>query len=205
MNRHSAAREIPAADPEGDPAVLADLRLRLRSSQAQERAARAEARRLARELALARRLLKFSFDGPPPVRVVEAAQIGRASAGLLTARMVYHLDTCENLGTHTAISGWAFCPVDGWDARAATVTLRLHHGDTTYVASAGFVPRPDIAAHYAAQPPEASGGARGLEGAGFACEILNASLPAAVDLKVILRLEGEGRACEQFTGHRLRL
>ena len=205
MNRNSAAREKLPADPETDPAVLADLRLRLHGSQTQERAARAEARRLARELSLARRLLKFAFDGPPPVRMVEAARIEGSPASLLTARMIYHLDTCEDRGTHTAISGWAFCPFAGWDARATAVTLRLHHGDTTYVAFTAFVPRPDIAVHYAAQPPEASGGALGLEGAGFACEILNDSLPAGIDLKVILRLECEGRACEQFTGQRLRL
>ena len=205
MNRDFAAQENPAAGPEMGQAVLADLRLRLHGSQTQELAARAEAHRLARELALTRRLLKFSFDGPRPVRTVEAARIERSPALLLTARMIYHLDACENRGDHVAISGWAFCPVNGWDARATTVTLRLHQGDTTYVALAGVVPRPDVAAHYATQPPAACGGARGLEGAGFACEILGDSLPAGIDLKVILCLECEGRSCEQFTGQRLRL
>ena len=61
---------MPAAGPEMDPAAVADLRLRLHGSQAQELAARAEVRRLARELALTRRLLRFAFDGPPPVRTV---------------------------------------------------------------------------------------------------------------------------------------
>ncbi len=205
MDRLPTASERPAADPGADPAVLADLRLRLQGSLAQEAAARAEARRLARELALARRLLKFSFDGPPPVRVVEAAEIRRSPAGLLTDRMIYHLDVCEDRGTHTAVSGWAFCPANGWDMRAATIQVLLRHGDTAYLAVGGCVPRPDVAAFYATQPVEASGGARGLEGAGFACEILNDSLPAGLDLQVVLRLECEGLACEQFTGQRLRL
>ena len=204
-SRQPAANGKLPPGPVGDPAVLADLRTRLQGSQAQEQAARAEARRLARELALARRLLKFAFDGPPPVRVAAAEEIPRAPAALLTAGMIYHLDACEDFGTHTAISGWAFCPVHGWDARAAAVTIRLHHGDTTYTAVGGCVPRPDVAAHYATLPPEAGGGARGLEGAGFACEILNDSLPVGVDLKLILRLEYEGLACEQFTGRCLRL
>ncbi len=189
-----------------DPAVLADLRLRLRSSQAQELAARGEARRLARELALARRLLRFSFDGPlPPVRVVEEKTSAREPARLLTGTMIYHLDACEKRGDHAAVSGWAFCPVDGWDATLAVATLRLHHGETTYTVPTVQVPRRDVAALYATQPSETCGGARGLEGAGFACEIPNDSLPAGIDLKVILRLECEGRACEQFTGQRLRL
>ena len=204
-DRGSGAQERPIAGPETDPAVISDLRLRLHGSQAQELAARAEARRLARELALTRRLLKFAFDGPPPVRAVGAIPVERAPALLLTVPLIYHLDACENRGDHVAISGWAFCPVEGWDARAALVTLRLHHGDTTHIAFAGSVPRPDVAAHYATQPSGAAGGARGLEGAGFACEIITGSLPAGVDLKVILRLECEGRACEQFTGQRLHL
>ncbi len=205
MNRPSTASERPATDPDADPAVLADLRLRLQGSLAQESAARAEARRLARELALARRLLKFFSDGPPPARAPVAVEIRPAPARLLTGRMVYHLDMCENHGTHTAVSGWAFCPAHGWDMRAATIKVLLRHGDTAYEAVGGCVPRPDVAAFYATQPVEASGGARGLEGAGFACEILNDSLPADLDLQVVLRLDCESLACEQFTGQRLRL
>ena len=78
MNRHSAFEKTPLSGANADPALLADLRLRFQGSHEQEQAARAETRRLARELALARRLLKFSFDGPPPPRPVEAAEIPRA-------------------------------------------------------------------------------------------------------------------------------
>ena len=195
---------IAPGQPDADPAVLADLRLRLQGSQTQETAARAEARRLAHELALARRLLKFSFDGPAPVRTAAAADGRRLSTALLTGKMVYHLDVCERRGTHTVIAGWAFCPLAGWDARFATVTLILRHDDIAYMTGGGSVPRPDIAAHYAAQPAGASGGARGLEGAGFSCEILHDSLPADTEWKVVLRLDCDGLACEQFTGRRLR-
>ncbi len=205
MNRPSTANGKPPAGTDANAAVLEDLRTRLQSSRTQELAARAEARRVARELALVLRLLKFSVEGPPPPRIVEAAEIGRLSATLLTSRMTYHLDACENHGTHTTVSGWAFCPVEGWDARIATVTVLLRHGDTAYVAAAGCVHRPDVAAHYATQPAEDGGGARGLEGSGFACEILNDSLPAGIEMKLGLRLECEGMACEQSTGQRLRL
>ena len=65
--------------------------------------------------------------------------------------MIYHLDVCESHGTHTVVSGWAFCPVDGWDARLTVARVLRATATTVYMATGGCVPRPDIAAHYAGQ------------------------------------------------------
>ena len=189
---------------EANLAVNADLRLRFQGKEAQLLAARAEARRLARELALTRRLLKFSLAGSPTVRRLVSPQAAPRRAALLTAPARFHLDACERQGRHTVISGWAFRPVPAWDAHAATVTLLFRHGETAYAAATGHVPRPDVAAHFAAQAPEESGGAGGLEDAGFCCELVNASLPEGVEWDFVLRLECAGVACEQATGQRLR-
>ena len=189
---------------EANLAVAADLRLRFQGKEAQLLAARAEARRLALELPLTRRLLKFALDGLPPGRRVAATQAAPRRAALLTAPARFHLDACEHQGQHTVISGWAFRPVLAWDSHAATVTLLFRHGETAYAATTGPVPRPDVAAHFAAQAPEESGGAVGLEGAGFRCEIVNESLPEGVEWELVLRLECAGVACEQATGQRLR-
>ncbi len=201
MNPEDPRTETPAEDAD------APLLLRLQGREAEARAARAEARRLARELALVRRLLKFSGGGrvsaPLPPRA--DAAVVPMKAALLTERIVYHLDACEDRGTHTAISGWAFRPDADWDARDTVVTLRFRHGDTVYQAVARPVPRPDVAAYYAAQPADLTGGATGLEGVGFVCEVLHDSLPAGVDFKVGLRLERGGQACEQPTGTLLRV
>ena len=213
---------IQTETPGADPAILSDLRRRLQGSQAQETAARAEARALARELAVARRLLKFASANAapasvrppspaPPVLAAETppvvmpkAETPRLRAEPLTVPVTYHLDACEDRGEFTAISGWAFRPAPGWDGRTTTITLRLRHGATVHTAATVRVPRADVAAHFAAQPHDATGGATGLDGVGFACEILHDSLPAGVELEIALRLECAGRACEQFTGTTLR-
>ena len=119
--------------------------------------------------------------------------------------VVYHLDACEDQGTFTAISGWAFHPAPSWNSRDTTVTILFRHGTSIYYVAAGCVPRPDVAAHYALQVPQSYGGARGLDSAGFACEILHDSLPANVDWEIALRLECAGKVCVQPTSHRLRL
>ncbi len=196
-----------ASLPEGSPAeqaLIEDLRLRLRGAQTQETAVRAEARRLGRELAVARRLLRFFFDGPPPARLPATAKIRPVPAAPLTGEVRFHLDACRPLGGHTAITGWAFCPVAAWDGHAATVVLVFRQADTAYAVATGRMPRPDVAAHFAAQPA-AAGGACGLEGVGFGCEVLNDSLPAGVDLEIVLRLECAGLLREQPTGQTLRL
>ena len=194
--------------------VMDDLSLQLRASQAQERAFRAEARRLARELALTRRLLRFSGDNPPPahprqppVAVPAGTATGatRRRATLLTEPVIYHFDACQNRGTYTAIAGWAFRPAPGWDARATTVTLLFRHGLAVFQATATRMPRPDVAAHFAAQGAGLTGGATGLDGVGFGCEILHESLPADAAMEITLRLECAGMACEQSTGTLLRL
>ena len=199
---------VEASLPEGTNAELAlveDLKGRLQGAQSQEIAARAEARRLMRELSVARRLLRFFVNGPPPARSATAAGMSPVSATLLTGDVRFHLDACQQHGAHTAITGWAFCPVAAWDGHLAEIVLIFRHGSKAYFVPTGWMPRPDIAAHFALQPTEAAGGARGLDGAGFACEILNDSLPAGVDLEIVLRLECEGLACERSTGQRLRL
>ena len=194
------------ARTEDSPAEDADapLLLRLQGAEAEARDARAEARRLARELALVRRLLKFSGGGRVPARSPSGA-VAPTRADALTERVIYHLDVCEDRGTHTAISGWAFRPASGWDARDTVVTLRFRHGGSIHQAVAHPVPRPDVAAFYAAQPADLTGGATGLEGVGFACEVLHESLPAGVDLEIWLRLECGALACEQPTGTLLRV
>ncbi len=213
MKSEAIRTEARGAGTAADPAIMSDLRRRLQGSQEQEAAARAEARVLARELALARRLLRFA-DGqsapgharpPSPPRPTPTPEIPRLRAARLTDRVIFHLDACEDRGAFTAISGWAFRPAPEWNGRATTVTLLFRDGATVYVAAAARVPRPDVAAHYAAQPVNIAGGASGLDGAGFACEILHDSLPAGVDLDIGLRLECAGLACEQPTGTRLRL
>ena len=193
--------EDAAAEPAGtDPAITADLRQRLRGSEVQRAATRSEARRLSRELALTRRLLRFSLGGSQP-----AAPATPRRAVKLTEPVLFHLDACRRAGTHTVISGWAFRPVPGWDARAAMVTLLFRAGVDAYAAAASHSPRPDVAAYLATRKDQAAGGARGLDGAGFSCEIVNDSLPAGVDLEIVLRLECAGLTCEQPTGRRLRL
>ena len=132
-------------------------------------------------------------------------EIPRLRAALLTDTVIFHLDACEDRGTFTAISGWAFRPAPEWDGRATTVTLLFRDGGTVYAAATARVPRPDVAAYYAAQPANMAGGASGLDGVGFACEILHESLPEGVDLDIVLRLECAGLACEQPTGTPLRL
>ncbi len=214
--------EAQGADTVADLAILSDLKRRLQGSREQEAAARAEARALARELAVARRLLRFASANAatatahppspaPPVLAAEEtpppvppAETPRRRAEPLTAPVIYHLDACENRGEYTAITGWAFRPAPGWDARATTVTLLFRDGATVHAAAAVRVPRPDVAAHFAAQPTDLTGGATGLDGVGFACEILHDSLPAGVELEIALRLDGAGRACEQPTGTTLR-
>ncbi len=203
MNAEASPAGIAAAGGSADAKLTGDLKLRLQGALAQERAARAEARRLARELTLARRLLQFFFDGPPPERAVVATDIRPATARLLTAETRFHLDACRTQGMSTAITGWAFRPVAAWDGRTAKIELMLRHGATAYAAATGRFPRPDVATYFAAQPA-AAGGARGLDGTGFACEILNDSLPAGVDLEIVLRLECAGLTCEQPTGQTLR-
>ena len=193
-----------AGDPSPgiDPSVLGELRERLWAARTQETAARAAADRLARELALTRRLLKFYLGAP----LLPTASVPTADPAtvLLSEELVYHLDACEERGTHTALSGWAFRPAPGWDARATRVTLLLRHGDTVYATACEAVRRPDVAAFYAGQPPGAGGGATGLDGVGFACEIRHDALPEGTEWKIILRLECAGQACEQFTGKFLR-
>jgi ADP-heptose:LPS heptosyltransferase len=185
--------------------IVEDLQLRLQGAYAQVRVARTAARQLSRELALMRRLVKFFFDGPPPSRVNRTGEIQCQPAVLLTERVIYHLEVCQNQGTHTAISGWAFRPARDWDASATSVTLLFRSGYATYSAPTRRVARPDIAAYFAAQPPEVSGGAIGLAGMGFAGEVLNESLPAGVELKIALRLECAGKMCEHATTERVRL
>lgn len=187
-----------------DPAVVDDLRLRLGGAQSGERAARGEVRRLARELAVARRLLNFYVGTLPPASAATPPPAIETGTVLLSEELVYHLDTREDLGTHTTISGWAFRPAPGWDARATRVTLLLRHGDTVYATVCDAVRRPDVAAFYAGQPPGANGGATGLDGVGFACEIRRDALPVGTEWKITLRLECAGQACEQFTGEFLR-
>jgi hypothetical protein len=192
-----------AAD--GSQAGLDDLRARLQGAREQARTGRVAAHQFSRELALMRRLVKFFFDGPPPSRVNRTGEIQCQPAVLLTERVIYHFEVCQNQGTHTAISGWAFRPARDWDASATSVTLLFRSGYATYSAPTRRVARPDIAAYFAAQPPEVSGGAIGLAGMGFAGEVLNESLPAGVELKIALRLECAGKMCEHATTERMRL
>jgi hypothetical protein len=204
MNSERAHTEDSAAHGYANPAIVADLQLQLQASQERERAARAEARRLAREMILARRLLKLSFEKTALTFDREGAA-PRLPAALLEKPVYYDIDSCRDEGTHMTISGWAFRPDPAWDSRETTVTVLFHGGATTYYAASVRVLRWDVAAYYAAEGFAAFGGARGLEGAGFACKVLRESLPAAVDLRIALRLECGGMACEQFTESRLRL
>ena len=192
--------------PGVDQSILGELRERLWAARSQETAARIAADRLARELALTRRLLKFYLGALPPARLPAAAtpDINPATV-LLSESLVYHLDACENRGTHTTLSGWAFRPAPGWDARATTVTLLLRHEDTVYATVCRPVRRADVAALYNNRPAAESGGATGLEGVGFACEVSHDALPADTEWKIVLRLECAGQECEQFTGEFLRV
>lgn len=206
MEAAGSLTEDPA--PSGsESAASDDLRLRLHGSRAEAHAARQEARRLARELALTRRLLKFAVDLspplPPPPRRSAVAMPVRAT--LLTARMIYHLDSCQSRGGQMEIVGWAFCPVPEWDGAATAAILLFKTDAAIFQAVAAQVPRPDVAAHYAGQPAEATGRARGLERVGFRCEVWHDSLPANVDLELALRLECAGRVCEHALGTRLRI
>ena len=200
MNTPACPEDQPGAD---DRALLGELRERLRAARTQEIAARAAARRLARELALAHRLLKFYVGALPPAQP-SATQPAAAETTLLSQPLAYHLDAMENRGTHTVVSGWAFRPAPGWAARATSVTLLLRHEDTVFATPCRAVRRTDVAAYYAGQPPDASGGATGLDGVGFACEVSHDTPPADTAWKVVLRLECAGQACEQFTGEFLR-
>ena len=201
--RDTAPGNLPT---ENGPEDADDLRQRLQGSQTEQLAARAAARRLARELALARRLLRFAGGeaSAPRARKPAALSPVQRALPLTDDRTCFHLDTCERQGAHTILSGWAFRAVPGWDARAATVTIHLRNDTLAYAAAAASVPRPDVAAHYAAQGPASAGGAVGLEAAGFRCDVVNDSLPEGVELEVVLRLDCAGLSCEQPTGRRLR-
>lgn len=194
---------------DGMHAMNDDLRMRLQSSRREERAARAHARRMSRELALSRRLLAFAYGTETPARTAqrppEPTSTPQVRAAVIQAGALFVLDSCRSNGTHVVVAGWAFPPVEGWNSMLAVVTLLFRHGESVYIAAAGRVARADVAAHFSSQPREASGGACGLASCGFAAEIANDSLPADVDLEVILRLEAEGRYFEQPTGVRLRL
>ncbi len=209
--------EDQGAGTAADLAIMSDLRLRLQGREEQETAARTEARRLARELTVAHRLLKFTSGTSAPIRerppspprpkpaAAAAEAIPPQRAMLLTDTVIFHVDSCQDQGAFTAISGWAFRPAPEWDGRSTTIRLLFRYGATVYAATASRMPRPDVAAFYAGQPISLSGGASGVDGAGFTCEILHDSLPAGVDLEITLRLECAGLACEQPTGTRLRL
>ncbi len=202
--------ERPRADAGSNQSVLEDLRLRLYGSQRQVEAARAEARLLARELAIARRLLTFSAHSKPMARPVAPPRptnhsSPRVCATLLSRTLLFHLDSCRDAGSHVALAGWAFLPSPAWDARIAAVTVVFRHGAEAYAVNAGKAARPDVAAHFAAQNADVAGGAHGLASAGFACEIVRDSLPSGVDLDIALRLECTGLACERSTGQLLRL
>ena len=159
-------------------AATDDLRLRLASAQAGERTARDEMRRLARALALTRRLLNFYLGTLPPARPDLAASPTGLATRLWSESLVYYLDACKDQGTHTAISGWAFRPAAGWNARATVIMVLLRHGDTVYATPCQQVRRADVAAFYAGQEPGASGGAAGLDGAGSPPESIGESFCA---------------------------
>ena len=189
---------------ESDATTLDDWRQRLLGSQEQQLAARTALRVLTREMAIMRRLFRFSFDGAAPARPAAAGVIPRRSAARMTEEMVYHVDVCENRGDHTLVAGWAFHPASHWNALDTTVTVLLRDGSATYYAVAGKLLRPDVAAHYAAHPAQASGGAHGLEGVGFACEIVQDSLPPDRNWQIALRLECGTMICEGPTDQYLR-
>ena len=206
MEANVVLEEDQLTEPGTDPAVMDDLRQRLQGGRAELLAARATARLLARELALTRRLLRAACGGASTPRPRQAAALAVTQRAVrLTEATCFHLDTCERQGAHTVFSGWAFRPVPTWDARLATVTLLLRNGAAAYAVPASQVPRPDVAAYFAAQGAEAAGGAAGLDAAGFRCDLVNDSLPAGLDLEIVLRLVCAGVACEQPTGRRLRL
>ena len=192
------------ASTEAEATTLDDWRQRLLSSQEQQVAGRAALRVVTREMAIMRRLFRFSFDGAAPARPAAPGVIPRRSAARITQELIYHVDVCENRGDHTLVAGWAFHPAPSWNARDATVAVLLRDGSATYYAAAGKLPRPDVAAHYAAHPAQVSGGAHGLEGVGFACEIVQDSLPADRDWQIVLRLECGTMICEGPTDQFLR-
>lgn len=136
--------------------------------------------------------------GPTPA-ASPVAQDKPRHASLLTQPVRYHLDACGTQGENLIVSGWAFRPDPQWDSRVTTVTLLFRDGATVYRAGTTRVPRPDVAAHFAKEGAATAGGARGLVGAGFVCEILRSSLPAGVNLQLALRLECGDLACEQPT------
>lgn len=229
MTTEEAPAEAAGATARADEALMADLRLRLQGSQEQALAARHEARVAARELALAHRLLKYAFndangpvlkrsgdgtafraadtDSEPAAGVagfVSVAEAPRVGPTRLLEPVMYHFDNFQNDGAHTLVSGWAFRPAPGWNGLNTTVTLLLSDGETAYYVATGRVRRPDVAEYFAAQAAELCGGAEGLEGIGFACEILHDALPPGTEWEVTLRLECAGAACEQPTAHWLR-
>ena len=189
---------------ESEATTLDDWRQRLLGSQEQLSAARAALRVLTREMAVMRRLFRFSFDGAAPTRPPGPGVIPRRSAARLAGELVYHVAVCENRGDHTLVAGWAFHPASRWNARDAAVTVLLRDGATTYYAATGKLLRPDVAAHYAAHPAQVSGGAHGLDGVGFACEIVQDSLPAGRNWQIALRLECGTMICEGPTDRYLR-
>ena len=197
------AQRTGASDPAKS---VEDLRQRLQATRVELLATRSAARLLARELALTRRLLSFTSEGAAGPRAKKSAAASPVQhAVLLTNKTFFHLDTCARRDAHTILTGWAFQPIPEWDARATTVTILLWTGSLTYSVATVPAPRPDVAAHFAAQGPNAAGGAAGLDAAGFRCEIINDSLPEGVDLEIVLRLECAGVVCEQPTGQYVRL
>ncbi len=193
----------PEVDEESNStqAMIADLRLRLQGRDQQERAIRAEARRLAHELAVARRLLGFAYGVAAPARAAAdrppaVGGIPRVRAVPLRIGALFTLDSWHGTGSCVLMTGWAFVPTPAWNGLTASVTVLFQHEHETFAAAA---------AHFAAQPAEAAGGARGLASAGFTCEVAEDSLPRGVALEIVLRLECAGIVCEQPTDRSLRL
>ena len=206
---------VQTKDPEAPPAAglvdAADLSQRLQGSRTQELAARGEARRLAQELVLARRLLRFQFTDQPgdstrpqPALVTEAMpKFARLLSVLKPEDTVFHIDSCQHQDGTLVVTGWAFCRARGWDAAATTVTLIFRHGAALHHAATRRVLRPDVAGHFAGHGAELAGGARDLEGGGFSGEIPLASLTTNPGWEIGLHLECAGMTRERFTGARL--
>lgn len=149
--------------------------------------------RLSGELALARRLLNDLLPPSGATGLPETTAAVRLPMTEFTTGeddLRFALDAVERSAARTRVRGWAF--LLGRDGLLARTTLLLTDAaGAVYAVPTEPEPRPDVAAAFAGERSEASGGAANLQGAGFVAAVFHPSLPPG-DYALTLHVELAG-------------
>jgi SAM-dependent methyltransferase len=175
--------------------MAADLRAQLELSRTQERALRAENRRLADESRLLRRFAAFAL-AEDSARAQIPYRGSEAVPAIIEPGAAFSLEAPEFGEEAVIFRGWAYLPMPDWDCRQAAISLLFREGAETFAAPAAAKARPELADLPAAE----SGGARELAAAGFECRVALASLPADRKFEIAIRLKSARISHEQPTG-----